>query len=101
MGPVAVAVSMALAPDVGRAERLDAGAINKGLHGALSGSAGPYRVPGWDLLFGAQLLEHGVSPLPTAVFRALSRLAQNFRPCGWDHLLTSSWVPCSVSNAFQ
>src|SRR5262249_45363728 len=96
-----VGVGMALFPEVDRADRSDAGAVDKALEGALVGDIGPCGIPGWDLFVGAGLLRHGVNTRIAAVFLALIRLAQNFSTCGCVHLRSSFSVPCSVSDAFQ
>src|SRR5262249_28251956 len=84
-----------------RADRLDAGAVAKGLQGTLVRDIGPHRPAGGDLLLGAELLKHGVRPRIPGVLLALSRLAQNPRACDSVHGYTSSSIPCSVSDGFQ
>src|SRR6516225_9082412 len=61
-----------------RADRSDAGAVGKGLEGALVRDVGPYRAPGRGRLVGAVLPRHGVNTRMSPVFVDVIQFRQNF-----------------------
>jgi hypothetical protein len=95
--PLGVAVGMTPVPEVGRADRSGAGAIDKGLERALVRGAGYYRVPGRGLPVGAVLLRHGVNTRMSAVFLDVIRFPQNFGALGCVHRDASISIPCSAA----